>query len=350
MNVSPILSKDDYNIFEFVERKNNNNYFRAVCSKCGHTKIIGANNLKRQSLFCSYMNCKEDYLLSLVGNVSGDYQFVEVRGEKIIAKCLKCGHTKSLHAHEMRTASFAHNGASCGKDYSLSFIGKTFGDFEIVAIDQEGERVTKEVYYVAKCKICGVETKASLKSLSKNAKHGMTCFKAIPDNKYKQIFEQRFNDMKQRCYNPNHTNYEHYGARGIQVEYEHLVDFYLDFIEEFKEFAAINGVENTTFDRINVNGNYSKDNLRLATQSIQSTNTTRRKLFIIQKDARRILGDNAMEVARIIGINGRSLGNLIRGSSKSAGGWTLVGVYQDNIDVQHLINDKDVTTNLITSM
>lgn len=67
-------------------------------------------------------------------------------------------------------------------------------------------------------------------------------------------------------------------------------------------------------------------------------------------DARRILGDNAMEVARIIGINGRSLGNLIRGSSKSAGGWTLVGVYQDNIDVQHLINDKDVTTNLITSM
>lgn len=50
MNVSPILSKDDYNIFEFVERKNNNNYFRAVCSKCGHTKIIGANNLKRQSL------------------------------------------------------------------------------------------------------------------------------------------------------------------------------------------------------------------------------------------------------------------------------------------------------------
>lgn len=38
MNVSPILSKDDYNIFEFVERKNNNNYLGQYAQNVGTQK------------------------------------------------------------------------------------------------------------------------------------------------------------------------------------------------------------------------------------------------------------------------------------------------------------------------
>lgn len=349
MKNPPMSSKDDYNILEFVERKNNNNYFRAVCSKCGHTKNIGENNLKKQSLFCNFSNCREDYLRTLIGTKMGDYKIIDVQNEMIVAECTICGHKKYLRSHELKWRSYNHGGLCCGEDYVQYFIGKIFGDYTVTGIDTGNQRVSKEIYYVAKCGVCGTEITAPLKVLNKLPKHGDTCFKALPNSEYKTVLEQRFNDMKQRCYNPNNTNYHHYGARGIKVEYEYLIDFYMDFIDEFKEFAATNGIRNTTFDRIDVNGNYCKGNIRLATQSVQSTNTTRRRLFIIQKDSERVIGDNAMEVARRYGINGRSLGNVIRGSSKSASGWTLVGTYPDDVDIQQLINDKDVTTNLIMS-
>lgn len=350
MKLCPIKEKDDYDIFDFVERKNNNNYYRAVCKKCGHSKVIGFNNIKKQSLFCNYLNCKDDYLTSMVGSSFDDYDIIGVKNGSVVARCRICNHIKTVPSYKLSVASFLHNGSNCGQDYINAVIGQQFGDFIITAIDKDSKRVTKEVYYIARCVVCGIEIKSSLRVLQKLPSHGAPCFKALPNDEYKKAFEWRFNDMKQRCNNPNNDNFEHYGARGIRVEYEHLVDFYLDFIDEFKSFSAIHGIRNTTFDRIDVDGNYCKDNLRLATQNVQSTNTTRRKIFIIEKDGVRIIGDSAMYVAKHLGINGRSLGNLIRGTSKSAGGWKLVGVFNDKENISKLVNDEDVTTNLIMSM
>lgn len=67
-----------------------------------------------------------------------------------------------------------------------------------------------------------------------------------------------YQSMKQRCVNPNNTNYKSYGGRGIKVCKDWLESF-----ESFFEWALSNGYDkNMELDRINVNGDYSPDNCR----------------------------------------------------------------------------------------
>ena len=74
---------------------------------------------------------------------------------------------------------------------------------------------------------------------------------------------ERYYNMYQRCNNPNDSGYEHYGGRGIKLEYENAIDLYFDFIDEFRKLAETNPINTISFDRIDINGNYCKNNLRL---------------------------------------------------------------------------------------
>lgn len=72
-------------------------------------------------------------------------------------------------------------------------------------------------------------------------------------------------NIRQRCLNPNAPAYKHYGARGVTIcnEWENYL--------AFKKWALSNGYEdNLTIDRINNNGNYEPDNCRWITQSENS--------------------------------------------------------------------------------
>jgi len=82
-----------------------------------------------------------------------------------------------------------------------------------------------------------------------------------------------FYGMKARCSNPNHSSYHNYGARGITCEWESIEDF----LSDMKDSYSI-GLE---IDRIDVNGNYSKENCRWVTRKENASNkrTYKNKLF-----------------------------------------------------------------------
>lgn len=102
----------------------------------------------------------------------------------------------------------------------------------------------------------------------RNTKHGM----------YRTRVYCCWNDMKQRCFNPNNKAYPNYGARGIKV-----CDDWLDKENGFMNFynwAMENGYQdNLTLDRIDVNGNYEPSNCRWLTIQEQQFNKTTNHLI-----------------------------------------------------------------------
>lgn len=91
--------------------------------------------------------------------------------------------------------------------------------------------------------------------------HGMT------DSKQYRIWA----NMRSRCNNPNTDSYENYGGRGIrhQESWESFDAFWSDMGDTY-----VDGLE---LDRINVNGNYTKENCRWAGHSLQAYNQRKSK-------------------------------------------------------------------------
>lgn len=85
--------------------------------------------------------------------------------------------------------------------------------------------------------------------------------------------------MINRCNNPKNKDYKYYGGRGITV-----CNRWLN-IENFIEDMYQSHQEGLSLDRINVNGNYEKDNCRWATKEIQARNT--RRIMITNKSGYR---------------------------------------------------------------
>ena len=120
------------------------------------------------------------------------------------------------------------------------------------------EKKYGDAVLVCECLKCKTKIEIKIKNLEKNIKHGHICFKNLKDDEYKKIIAQRFYNMKQRCENPNNNNFIYYGGRNIKLNYKYPIDMYYDFIEELKEHCKKYGIKNSTFDRIDVNGNYEK--------------------------------------------------------------------------------------------
>lgn len=89
--------------------------------------------------------------------------------------------------------------------------------------------------------------------------------------------QSAWSHMKQRCFNPNCKEYEHYGGRGITV-----CDEWKNSVAEFAKWAYENGYENNlTLDRIDNNGNYEPNNCRWVSMEVQENNKRNNRYYDI---------------------------------------------------------------------
>lgn len=97
-------------------------------------------------------------------------------------------------------------------------------------------------------------------------------------------------DIKTRIKNKNSKYYQSYGLRGIKTEWDDFESFRNDMYDSYLEHVKNFGGRQTSIDRIDVNGNYSKENCRWSTQSEQQENRRDSLWFSVDGERRSIMG------------------------------------------------------------
>jgi hypothetical protein len=86
--------------------------------------------------------------------------------------------------------------------------------------------------------------------------------------------------IKKRCYNPTRSSFPNYGGRGIIV-CERWKNSFENFFEDMGEIP-----DGYTIERIDVNGNYCKENCRWATHKEQGRNKRTNRFLTLNGETR----------------------------------------------------------------
>ena len=128
----------------------------------------------------------------------------------------------------------------------------------------------KTRYGMYVCPICSIPFKCAIADVKrKHTGKCRSCARTTHGLRGHPLYTL-WSKVRYRCNNVNSRDYPSYGGRGITLSKEfHDGNTFFEYIERLDNF----GKDGYTLDRIDVDGNYERGNLRWASKTVQSQNT-----------------------------------------------------------------------------
>lgn len=236
--------------------------------------------------------------ISLIGNTYWRLTVVseskiKTSDNKIRYNCICiCGNTKTVSRANLKSG----DSKSCGcllkevKEYqfnnNIDILGNRYGRLVVL-----GKKfIGKKKYWECKCD-CGVIKNILETSLRQGGSKSCGCIQKESlyigrefikkhletVNKLKTVEYTAWLNMKSRCLNKKNKHYQYYGERGIKICDEWVYDF-----DIFLKDVGRKPSKKHSLDRIDVNGDYCKENCRWTTSHEQGVN--RRHVIFCTKD------------------------------------------------------------------
>lgn len=159
--------------------------------------------------------------------------------------------------------------------------GVRFG--RLVALEPSHKNKKGEWFWLCKCD-CGEEVVARTSHLNSGGTQSCGCYnkeKSVTHGGCQTRLYGVYNNIKQRCYNSNNTQYKDYGGRGIRICEEWKV------FSSFENWAHLNGYEDTlSIDRIDNDGDYCPENCKWSTFKEQANNKRNNRYITFNGETR----------------------------------------------------------------
>lgn len=189
------------------------------------------------------------------------------RDNKLVWRCqCDCGGFRETTQSNLAAGVTRSCGCAMSEAARRLKIGARYGRWTVLAYAGKS-------HWLCRCE-CGNEAKVLASNLRQKGSRSCGCLRDETHRTHgmsDHYLYKRWHAMLDRCRNPNHKNYKHYGGRGIGVCAE-----WNDFAVFLADVGEPPSPEHT-LDRVDTNGNYEPENIRWATRSEQARNKRQAK-------------------------------------------------------------------------